>query len=213
MDSEKLQQARCRGTTMMNSDQLAVMQAEIDRLGSLLKEEQNAHSQTKSQAELDLQNLELKLKNDHENHVKSIISHHTEQSRSQQEEFNRNQSNSTEDTLRITKQLEDELADNQIAFEHFQAQSRRKFEEEFAEKLKLVLDEESAKRIEMEAKFQARLKSRLKEQRKEIENENLENIAKIEANQKQEIAALAGKISANKNAQVNTTKFGYKIAY
>lgn len=54
----------------------------------------------------------------------------------------------------------------------------------------------------MEEKFQARLKTRLKDQRKEIENENLEMIAKIEASQKKEIETLAGKISANKNAQV-----------
>ena len=38
----------------------------------------------------------------------------------QQDEFNRKQSSTADDTVRLTKQLEDELADNQIAFEHFQ---------------------------------------------------------------------------------------------
>ena len=144
------------------------------------------------------------------------------------EEFNRKQSMAAGDNTRVTKQLEDELVDNQIAFEHFQgenckhrdynrdilpviAQSRRKFEEEFAAKLKVVLDEESAKRVAMEEKFQSRLRQRLKDQRKEIENENAEMLAKIEAHQKNEIAALARKLLENKNAQVRKFSRSFQL--
>jgi len=126
-------------------------------------------------------------------------------------DFNRKQSTAAGDNTRLTKQLEDELVDNQIAFEHFQAQSRRKFEEEFAAKLKVVLDEESTKRVAMEEKFQSRLRNRLKDQRKEIENENAEMVAKIEAHQRNEIAAIAGKLLENKNAQSMLTDTEAKV--
>lgn len=184
-----------------NEEKIRVLQAEIERLAVLLKEEQKSHELTRSKAQNDLEALEERLHSENNSKLQKLREEFQEAQAEQIGEFNRKQAVAADDAIRLTRQLEDELADNTVAFEHFQAQSRRQFEEEFSTKLKTVLDEESEKRIALEEKFQKRVRNRLKEQRLEIESENEENLAKILQAHKNEIEALSGKIAANKNAK------------
>lgn len=185
----------------MSKSRTSELKAEIERLGILLKEEQNFHAETKAKSKNDISDLESKLLCEHEKTLQELMDKFQVELLAQQRVFEESQRAKDYDYQRQRKQVEDELADNQIGFEHFQAQSRRQFEEEFARKVKLIADEESEKRILMEEKFQSRLRTKLREQREEIENENIEMLANIENKQKIEISKMAVQISANKNAK------------
>ena len=121
----------------------------------------------------------------------------------QRDEFNRHQINQTESNLSETKRLENELKDAQIAFELFQAESRKDFEAVLEEQKKEHEKQNEVLLKEAEAKFQAKLRSRLQDQRLEIESDYNDMLLQIENKQKQEIERMASKLAGAKDEMVS----------
>ena len=131
----------------------------------------------------------------------------------QRDEFNRHQINQTESNLSETKRLENELKDAQIAFELFQAESRKDFEAVLEEQKKEHEKQNEVLLKEAEAKFQAKLRSRLQDQRLEIESDYNDMLLQIENKQKQEIERMASKLAGAKDEMVSLRGWDFILGH
>lgn len=131
----------------------------------------------------------------------------------QRDEFNRHQINQTESNLSETKRLENELKDAQIAFELFQAESRKDFEAVLEEQKKEHEKQNEVLLKEAEAKFQAKLRSRLQDQRAEIESDYNDMLLQIENKQKQEIERMASKLAGAKDEMVSLRGWDFILGH
>ena len=84
------------------------------------QEEQKSHELTRSKAQNDLEALEERLHSENNSKLQKLREEFQEAQAEQIGEFNRKQAVAADDAIRLTRQLEDELADNTVAFEHFQ---------------------------------------------------------------------------------------------
>jgi len=182
-----------------NKSEMDLLHDEVNRLGILLKAEQSAHQETKRLGALELEELKAKWKEENDLKLKEVIDSYMKLNLEQRDEFNRHQINQTESNLSETKRLENELKDAQIAFELFQAESRKDFEAVLEEQKKEHEKQNEVLLKEAEAKFQAKLRSRLQDQRLEIESDYNDMLLQIENKQKQEIERMASKLAGAKD--------------
>jgi len=177
-----------------------MLEDEIERLSLLLQEEQEAHRQTRINAADELKELEEECRAEFENKIVLLNEEFFNQNEQQKDEFERNRAKKAEEARLREKNLSEKLIDSQMAFEQFQAQCKNEFDKKLEDERRIILDEEAAKRVELQESFQKKLSSRLRDQRANIESETAELLAEVNSKHKSQTDELITKISSASEA-------------
>jgi hypothetical protein len=194
------------------------LQEEINRLGILLKAEQNAHQETKRLAASEMEIFRKNLEKENDEKIKNIIDEYTRNNLVQRDSFNTENIKQANEYLAKIEQLENEVKDSEVAFDIFQANSRDELESKVKIETKKLLDEAREQRQKLEETFEKRIRFRIQEERKSVEISYNDVILTIENKQKQEIEKLMEKLhganqttSALKDAETKAAGLNSRI--